>query len=618
MTESQGTKVKEFCKAYGHDRGRLMDILEAIQAEFGCVSDEAMNLIAEVLSIPRVEVESTVSFYSFLSTEPKGRVVIRLSNDVVDRMRGFDHVAEVFCEELGIEMGQTTPDGQITLETTACIGMCDQAPAALVNDVVVTELSSDKAREIVKDLRTYMEPKRLVHKHGDGNNAHALVRSMVHNNVQMPGTVIFSPINRGQAIAKALVMSPNEVIREVKTSRLRGRGGAGFPTGMKWEFTRAVPDPEKYVLCNADEGEPGTFKDRVILTERPDRVFAGMTIAGYAIGASQGILYLRGEYAYLKPYLEDVLQKRREDGLLGKGIGSNGQTDAGGALDRHAVKRTFDFDIRIQMGAGAYVCGEETALISSCEGMRGDPKNRPPFPAQKGYLGHPTVVNNVETLCCVTKILEEGAGTFSEYGSKQSGGTKLLSISGDCMRPGIYEVPFGVTLREVLEQAGGDEAIAVQVGGASGQMIGPDQFGRIICFDDLATGGAIVVFGPDRNILEIVHAYMEFFVEESCGYCTPCRVGNVLLLELLERVMSGRGDQSDIEQMEQIGATMKATSRCGLGQTSFNPIITSLKNIRPFYDVLIKEDPDGFKRSFDLKEAVRHTERIIGRESVHA
>ena len=253
-------------------------------------------------------------------------------------------------------------------------------------------------------------------------------------------------------------MRPAEVIRSVKTSRLRGRGGAGFPCGLKWEFTRGAEGERKFVLCNADEGEPGTFKDRVLLTERPDRVFAGMTIAGYAIGAEQGILYLRVEYAYLRPFLEDVLLKRRTDGLLGHSVCGKGG---------------FNFDIRIQMGAGAYICGEETSLISSCEGMRGDPKTRPPFPAQKGYLGCPTVVNNVETLCCVTKILEEGPATFSAFGTEQSSGTKLLSISGDCRRPGVYELPFGVTLRQVLKLAGADDAIAVQISGPSGQSVMP-------------------------------------------------------------------------------------------------------------------------------------------------
>jgi len=602
MSEPLSNGVKKICQAYGSDPTRLMSIVRAVQAQDGCVCDDALNAIAAELSIPRVEVQSCISFYSFLSDRPKGRIVIRLCNDIIDRMNGFDHVVEAFREELGIGLGETTPDGKITLETTACVGMCDQAPAALVNDVVVTELSSDKAREIVRELRARMDPDRLVKHLGDGNNAHDLVHAMVKNNIRKEGPVIFSPYNRGEAVDKALSMRPAEVIRSVKTSRLRGRGGAGFPCGLKWEFTRGAEGERKFVLCNADEGEPGTFKDRVILTERPDRVFAGMTIAGYAIGAEQGILYLRGEYAYLRPFLEDVLLKRRTDGLLGHSV---------------CGKEGFNFDIRIQMGAGAYICGEETSLISSCEGMRGDPKTRPPFPAQKGYLGCPTVVNNVETLCCVTKILEEGPATFSAFGTEQSSGTKLLSISGDCRRPGVYELPFGVTLRQVLKVAGADDAIAVQISGPSGQMIGPDQFDRIICFDDLATGGSTMVFGPERNILEIAHAFMEFFEDESCGYCTPCRVGNVLLRQYLKRIMDGRGEMSDLEQLEHLAQVIKVTSRCGLGQTSPNPVLTSLKNFRPVYEAMVKDDPDGFQRSFDLKAALAESEALTGRPSVH-
>jgi [NiFe] hydrogenase diaphorase moiety large subunit len=297
-----------------------------------------------------------------------------------------------------------------------------------------------------------------------------------------------------------------------------------------------------------------------------------------------------------------MLQKARNVGMLGEDI--NG-------------KPGFSFDIRIQMGAGAYVCGEETALISSCEGLRGDPKNRPPFPAQKGYLGYPTSVNNVETLSCVPRIIDRGAGWFSELGSKGSTGTKLLSISGDCSRPGVYEIPFGLSMKEVLEMAGAEDAIAVQVGGPSGQMIGPDMFERIICYDDLATGGALAIFGPERNLLDVVHYYMEFFNEESCGYCTPCRVGNVLLQDRLEKIMQGKGEPADLTYLEELGNTVKSTSRCGLGQTSPNPILTTLKNFRPLYDALVKEDPDRFQTTFDIHAALAEASEIAGRPSMH-
>jgi len=603
MSDNLAAAVRDICQACGGDRGHMMDIVRAVQERFACVSSQAMDLIAKEVGVHRVEVEGVVSFYSFLAKQPKGQVVIRLCNDIIDQMAGAQEVARAFEDELGIKVGQTTPDGRLSLEYTACIGLCDQAPAALVNDVPVTELSTDAARRIVRDLRKHMDPNKLVHRLGDGNNAHELVHAMVMNNIRLKGPVIFTPTNRGEAVRKTLAITPAEVIRAVKTSRLRGRGGAGFPAGMKWEFTRAAPGDRKYIVCNADEGEPGTFKDRVILTELPDRVFAGMTIAGYAVGAEEGILYLRAEYAYLRRYLEHALQKRREDNLLGKNI---------------CGKLGFNFDIRIQMGAGAYVCGEETALLSSAEGLRGDPKTRPPFPAQKGYLDFPTVVNNVETLACVTKILEEGPATFSEHGSPGSTGTKLLSISGDCKSPGVFEVPFGIKLSEVLKLAGGEDAIAVQIGGASGQMIAREEFGRTICFDDLATGGALMVFGPDRNVLEVAGQFMDFFVEESCGYCTPCRVGNVLLKERLEKIIAGRGEPADLEYLEGLGETVKIMSRCGLGQTSANPVLTTLKNFRATYNALVKKRTDGLQPAFDLLAAVGDAEAIIGRKSEHA
>lgn len=603
MSEALGRAVREVCGSLNNDPTRMMDIVRGVQQKMGCVNEEAIDAIAHWTGAQRVEVAGVVDFYSFFSREKQGKVVIRLCDDIIDRFSGYAAVREAFESELGITLGQTTPDGLITLERTPCIGLCDQAPAALINDVPVTHLSTDKARRMVRELRTHGDPKKLVKRVGDGNNAHPLIHSMVENNVRLEGPVIFTPERRGEAITKALAMTPAEVIRAVKTSRLRGRGGAGFPVGMKWEFARAARAERKLVFCNADEGEPGTFKDRVILTERADRVFAGMTIASYAVGAREGIMYLRGEYAYLLAYLEDVLERRRKDGLLGHNI-----------MGRHG----FDFDVRIQLGAGSYVCGEETALLSSCEGRPGEPKTRPPFPVQRGYLGCPSVVNNVETLACVTKILEEGAASFAAYGTQASSGTKLLSISGDCMRPGIYEVPMGIPLREVLDLCGADEPSAVQVGGPSGRMVvAPDDFDRTICFDDLATGGAMMIFGPERDLLDVVAAFMDFFVEESCGYCTPCRVGNVLLCERLEVIRQGRGEPGDLKYLEELGAMIKATSRCGLGQMSPNPITTTLKSFRSIYESRVSPGAHGFLRSFDLEQAVAQAERIAGHESVH-
>ena len=602
MSSSLDQFITDVCREHGNDRTRMMDIVRAVQSQFGCVSSEALDLIAKEVGTHRVEVESVVSFYAFLSERKKGKVVVRLCDDIIDEMQGAQRVQAAFEEELGIAVGQTTEDGSVSLEHAPCIGMCDQAPAALVNDTVVKNLDGEKAREIAREIREKGADAHLVTTLGDGNNAHELVRAAVCNNIRGKGPVILADdYEPGVALRKALAMHPAEVIRDVKTSRLRGRGGAGFPTGMKWDFTRQAQGQKRYVICNADEGEPGTFKDRVILTECPDMMIEGMAIAGYAIGAETGVIYLRGEYAYLRAFLEDRLSRCRDAGLLGKNVGG---------------KEGFDFDIRIQMGAGAYICGEETALISSCEGERGDPKNRPPFPAQKGYLASPTSVNNVETFCCVARILDKGPGWFAQMGSKGSAGTKLLSISGDCMSPGVYEVPFGTPLSEVLAMAGAENPYAVQMGGPSGTMVGEKDFGRTVCYDDLATGGSVMIFDKTRNVIEIAQRFLAFFVEESCGYCTPCRVGTVLLLNKLNAILDGRGEETDLGYLKDLAQTVKVTSRCGLGQTAANPVLNTLESFEDAYRALMKERKDEtFLAAFDINEALDDSRELIGRES---
>ncbi|MCF7864566.1 MAG: NAD(P)H-dependent oxidoreductase subunit E, partial [Kiritimatiellales bacterium] len=454
MSEMVST-IKKICKRYGNDRARLMDIVNEVQDALGHVPREAFGLIAREANTHRVEVESVVSFYAFLSDKKQGAVVIRLCDDIIDRFKGSEAVGDALVAALGIGFDETTADGKITLEKTPCIGMSDQAPGMLVNDTVITNLTPAKIPDLVRQLMANPDPQALVAEPGDGNNADSLICAMVNNNIREAGPVILADYRKNAGLRKALTQTPEEVIEDVKTSQLRGRGGAGFLTGFKWELTRKARGTEKFVLCNADEGEPGTFKDRVLLTERADLVLEGMTIAAYAIGAETGIIYLRGEYAYLRGFLEHTINQRREAHLLGNTIlGHEG----------------FNFDVRIQMGAGAYVCGEETSLISSCEGTRGDPTDRTPFPVVKGYMVSPTAVNNVESYCCAARIMDKGPGWFASIGTARSAGTKLLSVCGDCERPGIYEIPFGTKLRELLARAGAEDVAAVCVGGPSGQM----------------------------------------------------------------------------------------------------------------------------------------------------
>jgi [NiFe] hydrogenase diaphorase moiety large subunit len=398
-------------------------------------------------------------------------------------------------------------------------------------------------------------------------------------------------------LEKALLMSPEQIIDEVKDANLRGRGGAGFPTGLKWQFCRKVDSLEKYVMCNADEGEPGTFKDRVILTEVPQLLFEGMAIAGYTIGAKNGIIYLRFEYKYLVKYLEAELNKARKNGILGKKIKGNEE---------------FNFDIRVQLGAGAYVCGEETALIESCEGKRGEPRNRPPFPIEKGFLGKPTIINNVESLCTIPRIIEKGAKWYKSMGTNQSSGTKVLSISGDVLYPGVFEVEWGMTIKEVLEMAGGYDAQAVQVGGPSGKLINKHQFSRPIAYEDLSTGGAMIVFNKLRNILDIVENFMEFFIEESCGSCAPCRYLTVILKNKFLKVKNGFGVPHDLVELEHWSNQMRKANRCGLGQSVANPILSSLENFREEYEILINKEK-SFYSSFDLEKAIQAGAKAVSR-----
>ncbi|MCB1904708.1 MAG: NADH:ubiquinone oxidoreductase, partial [Gammaproteobacteria bacterium] len=336
-------------------------------------------------------------------------------------------------------------------------------------------------------------------------------------------------------------------------------------------------------------------------TERADLMIEGMTVAAYTVGSDAGIIYLRGEYSYLRPYLESVLQARREHGVLGKNISG---------------KQGFDFDIRIQLGAGAYICGEESALISSCEGLRGEPKNRPPFPVESGYLGFPTVVDNVETYCCAARIMEQGGAWFGSFGTDRSSGTKLFSVSGDCARPGVYELPFGITVRDLLDRVDAPDAAAVQVGGPSGEMINMSQFERRLCLEDLPTGGSVMVFSQRRNILEIVDHFLEFFVEESCGYCTPCRVGNVFLKKRIEKVRKGLCELEDLAYLKELGKTIAVTSRCGLGHTSPNPVLSTIRNFPLVYAVLLKEHGDGVQASFDIQAALEESRRLAKRRSM--
>ncbi len=583
MVSEEAAEIDRIVAEFGGDRSRLMDVVQTVQRRYGYVSYDAVRTIAAGLGMHAVEVEDMMSFYTFLNRSPRGRFHIRLSKTPVSLMKGAADIERAFSEATGTAVGGTSADNEFTLEWTSDIGMADQEPAALINDTVLTGLSAADAAAIVTTLR----------QHGDPS---VLRNAKVESSLIQAGPIIFREGAKvGDGVRAAVALSPEAVIKEISKSKLRGRGGAGFPTALKWRLCRESMGDGHHVVCNADEGEPGTFKDRVLLTVAPDLMFDGMTIAGYALGARHGLVYLRGEYAYLWESLSRVLENRRKLGLLGSNIC--------GLAD-------FDFEIRMQLGAGAYICGEESALIESLEGKRGAPRDRPPFPTERGYLQQPTAVDNVETFACAARILERGAESFTRYGTHDSTGTKLLSVSGDCADPGVYEVAFGITLNELLDQVGAPDAEFVQVGGPSGQCVAPKDFGRRIAFEDLATGGSIMVFGPGRDVLDVALQFTEFFVDESCGWCTPCRVGTTLLKKELETILAKRGTLADVASLETLANTVMRMSRCGLGQTAVNPILSTMRNFPELYEA--KLQPESFVARVTLSDALAEATSIRG------
>jgi [NiFe] hydrogenase diaphorase moiety large subunit len=371
--------------------------------------------------------------------------------------------------------------------------------------------------------------------------------------------LIFEDIDSGKVLSKAFRMSNEEILKEILDSGLRGRGGAGFPTGMKWKFTAGEKDPEKYIVCNADEGEPGTFKDREILDRVAYKVYGGMAIAGKAIGAKKGYIYLRGEYRFLLPQLYMELEKFHK---LIKEIG-------------------YDFNIEYRMGSGAYICGEESALFESIEGFRGEPRNKPPYPTSSGVFSKPTSINNVETLVTAMMIIDIGATEFFKLGTKDSRGSKVFSVSGDTPTPGIFELELGMSVKQFVDEFGDGDTKAVQVGGASGFCVPRKKFEEtIIGFEGVPTGGSMKLFNSSRSMYNVIHNYLDFFTEESCGQCTPCRVGCQQLLKGIERVKKGEEKSSYLNELVKLADTMKIASKCGLGQSVGNAFRSIVENFR--------------------------------------
>lgn len=599
-------KIQSILERYNSDKTRLMDILWDVQRQQGYIPDEAIASLAEGLGMSKDDIRETLTFYHFFHDRPFGKHKIYLCNTTIAKMAGYDQVYAALKHEIGTSFGSVDDSDTFGLDNTNCIGLSDQEPAMMVDDVVFTKLTPDKVKELVDSLKQGKTAEEIANPDGLASTELAYIEAIVDANIQTKNKVLFKPNRNYKAILQSCLdnNSPEEIIRTVTDSGLRGRGGAGFPTGLKWQFGREAEGDEKYVICNADEGEPGTFKDRVLLSHSPKDVLLGMIAAAYAIGSRHGIIYLRAEYWYIKDYLQQQIQDFRNEGLLGK----------------HILNSQLDFDIRIQMGAGAYVCGDETALIESCEGKRGTPRVKPPYPIQQGYLGMPTSVNNVETLACASRIIEKGADWFSDMGTDESTGTRLISVSGDCAKPGIYDIEWGTTLNEVLSMIGAVNAKAVQISGPAGDTLSvAKDGGRKFCYSDLSCNGSFMVFDNTRDILNIVKDFAEFFVEESCGICVPCRAGGVDLLHKMERIIAGKACQQDLDEIIEWSKLLKGTSRCGLGTAAPNPILATLDKFPEIYVDKLVEQKGPLLPFFDMNEAMSAHElaykNLVGEES---
>lgn len=509
---------------------------------------------------------------------------------------GSDEVAERFIEEIK----KAGLDKEILVVRTGCFGLCELGPVVVVypEGVFYSRVKPEYVPEIVEEhllkgrpVRKYIYGESLEEKAIKPLEETPFFRKQRRIALRNCGVINPEDIKEAiafdgyKALAKVLTeMTPEQVIEEVKKSGLRGRGGGGFPTGVKWEFAYKQKETPKYVVCNADEGDPGAFMDRSILEGDPHSVLEAMAIAGYAIGANHGYIYVRAEYPLAVKRLKIAIQQAREYGLLGKDIFGTG----------------FDFDIEIRLGAGAFVCGEETALLNSIMGKRGEPRPRPPFPAVKGVWGKPTIINNVETFANIPPIILNGGEWFASIGTEKSKGTKVFALTGKVNNTGLIEVPMGTTLREIIYEIGGGipggkKFKAVQIGGPSGGCIPAELLDTPIDYDSLTSAGAmmgsggLVVMDEDTCMVNVAKFFLEFTVDESCGKCAPCRIGTKRMLELLDKITSGKGEEGDIEKLEELAKTIKATALCGLGQTAPNPVLSTLRYFRHEYEAHIKE-----------------------------
>ena len=557
LTSEQVKSIKEVCRQLNKVQGKVLPILHAVQSICGnWLPLEALHLVAKELDVPYSYLYGVMTFYTMYAVTPRGKYIIRMCESAPCHVNGAENILETLKEELGIQVGETTSDGLFTLEHTACLGTCEVSPAMQINEVVFGNLTAAKVKEVLENYRA-----------GKAVDYKALARTTIQplayplpademvlfaNLDQIDPMSVDDYVAKGgyESLKKAVTtMSQVDVINEVKAANIRGRGGAGFPAGLKWSFTQPSPIAPKYIVCNADEGEPGTIKDRYIMEGDPNRVLEGMAIAGYAVGATHGYIYVRGEYYLSMMRLQNAIDQATAKGYLGKNIFG---TD-------------FSFTIDVQSGGGAYVCGEETALIESIQGERGNPRVKPPFPGQVGVWDKPTIVNNVETLSSVPVIIAKGGEWYKNKGTEDAAGTKIFQVVGHVNKPGVIEANLGMTVRELIDKygggvRGGKKFKSCQTGGASfgfiteSQLDTPMEYKAMGAIEGALGSGTMLVMDEDTCIVDVVKCILYFFQHESCGFCLPCRRGTRILYDLICKIADGKGTEADMDKMLKGGA----------------------------------------------------------------
>jgi NADH-quinone oxidoreductase subunit F len=580
-------------RAMRERRHLLLPALRALQDRVGWISETGLDYVCARLGVPPADAWGVATFYALLSTTPRAPTVVHLCDDIACRGQGAESIARQLESTCGPAHAHG-PEGDhvhidaraVTWMRSPCLGLCDQAPAAFVQEFGAaprerlvslradpgSAVATDAARPLDAVIALPPADTIAIPQRGD-----ASLRLLRRVGIVDPASIGDYRAHGGfDALRRAIEIGPDAVIRELLDSRLMGRGGAAFPTGRKWEAVARQPAHPHYLICNADESEPGTFKDRVLLDGDPFAIVEAMTIAGFATGCHRGFLYIRGEYPLGARRIQHAIDEARVHGLLGDDIFGRG----------------VRFEIEVRRGAGAYICGEETAIFNSIEGYRGEPRNKPPFPVQAGLFGLPTLINNVETLANVPLIVLGGGAAFAAGGTELSTGPKLFCVSGHVARPGVYEVPFGRTLREMIELAGGvagsGRLQCVLMGGAAGVFVGPDDLDMPLTFEGARAAratlgsGVILVFDDGVDMAVILRRIAAFFRDESCGQCVPCRVGTVRQEEALHRIAAGRtlgGIDREITLLDEVGLAMKDASICGLGQTAYSAIESAIHRV---------------------------------------